>query len=149
MTNYVIFDEAFVLNGKVEDDRHAAINAISHQSDLSFVVKSEDPEKDKVGLEVRTHVPVYSEVEVLEVCFEGGKQRRTSFAVEVIGVDGSRKPAGEFTSSGKTSNYQKFRLTQKIKDFNGLALIFKGNDDRTPYFMVKGVRLAKHIDKPL
>lgn len=152
MSNYVKFDEAYVLGGhqQVEDEeRHGVVNAISPFAANSFVIRSENPEKEKVGLEVRVFVPVQEEVRVLEVAFEGGKQRRTRFAVEYIDVHDKKHNIGSFTSSGTTTNFEKFELPSKIKDFKGLSITFLGNDDRFPYFMVRGVRMAKDIDKPL
>ena len=147
---HVVFDRANT-NQKIDDeDDNGAFNAIDIGTDKAFRCHChDDPEKESVELEVFTNEPVTEAIDVLEIAFHKGKQRKTKFSVDYIDTDDKKHHIGTYESSGETTNYEKFLLPEKIKGFKGIVVTFKGNNDKSPWFAVKGIRLAKFIEKTL
>lgn len=145
---HIVFDNAKT-NIKVDDEEESgAFNAVNLASPKAFCA-SKDNENETIELECYNYEPCRDEINVLEIAFKHGKHTRTKFAVDYIGEDDKKSHIGTYESSGKTSEYEKFLMPEKVKGLKGLVITFKGNDDNSPIFGVKGIRLAKFIEKTL
>lgn len=146
--SHVMFDRA-TTNAKVDDDEvFGPMNAIDLTKDAAFYAKVVD-EKNPIELCCHCDDPVRDEIQVLEIAFHKGKLRKTKFSVDYIDESDKKHHVGTFESKGETGSFEKFPLPEKIKNFKGLVITFKGNNDRSPWFAVKGVRLARFIEKTL
>jgi len=148
--SHIIFDSA-TTNVNVEDDEvFGPTNAIDLTKDSAFFAKVTDESKDST-LELCCHCNdvVTDEIQVLEIAFHKGKLRKTKFSVDYIDEEDKKHHVGTYESKGETSNFEKFLMPEKIKNFKGLVITFKGNNDRSPWFAVKGIRLARFIEKTL
>jgi hypothetical protein len=144
--SHVLFDRAST-NAKNIEEKHSPINAIDLTRDEAFYAKTDGNEG--IELTCLCHNHVKDEIDVLEIAFVKGKLRKTKFSVDYIDKEDKKHHVGTYESSGTTSEYQKFFFPSKVKDIKGVCITFKGNNDRNPWFMVKGVRLAKFIEKTL
>ena len=144
---HVVFDRANT-NAKIEnEEEHGVFNAIDLGVDKAFYANTTDDES--VEIECHCNDPVKDAIDVLEIAFVKGKLRKTKFSVDYIDSEDKKHHVGTYESSGETSNYEKFLMPEKVKDLKGLVITFKGNNDRSPWFAVKGIRLAKFVEKTL
>jgi hypothetical protein len=145
--SHVLFDRAST-NAKSIEAKHSPVNAIDLTRDEAFYAKSVN---DNEGIELTCHCHnhVSEGIDVLEIAFVKGKLRKTKFSVDYIDKDDKKHHVGTYESSGLTSDFQKFFFPSKVKDLKGVVIGFKGNNDKNPWFMIKGIRLAKFIEKTL
>jgi hypothetical protein len=144
---HVVFDRA-TTNVPIEEDmRDGPFNAVNLTSEASFFAHRSGDES--IELECHVDDPCKEEIDVLEIAFHKGKYKRTKFAVDYIDGEDKRLNVGVFASSGTTNNYEKFIFPEKIKGIKGIVITFLGNDDNSPWFGVKAIRLAKHVEGTL
>jgi hypothetical protein len=151
--SHVIFDRAEA-SGAIKQANHTEDygpeSAIDLGTDKAFYVESSgDHDKNPVALICHVNEPVDEEIHVLEIAFPKGKLRKTKFSVDYVNSEGTKHHIGTYESTGQTTNYEKFFFPEKVKDIQTICLTFKSNDDGSPWFAVKGVRLARFIEKPL
>lgn len=146
---HVVFDRA-TTNARIEEDmRDGPFNAINLTSEACFFAHKGEGDKP-IELECYVDDPCKEEIDVLEIAFHMGKYRRTQFSVDYIDEeDDERHRIGVFASSGTTNNYEKFIFPEKVKGIKGIVITFIWNDDNSPWFGVKAVRLAKHVEGTL
>jgi len=146
--SHVLFDYANT-DAKNANEQEA-MKAIDTMSDEVFYSNIDNANGEEgVSLECCCHDPVGEEINVLEVAFHKGKLRKTTFSVDYIDSADKKHHIGTYTSSGENSNYEKFLFPDKIKDIKAICLKLKKNNDGSPWFAVKGVRLARFIEKTL
>lgn len=144
--SYIVFADAKANNAQVEKE---ARNAVDIGSDNIFLAKAVDGTVDggkELELECKCDDIVSDSINVLEIAFAKGKYRRTKFSVDYLDEKGEKRHVGTFESSGRTNNYEKFVMPDKIQNFIGLLITFKSNDDGWPYFAVKGIRIARFVN---
>lgn len=147
--SHVMFDRA-TTNAKVDDEEKCgATNAIDLTNNNAFIGNVGDNNNQEITLECHCDNPVNDEIDILEIAFHKGKLRKTKFAVDYLDTDYKKHHVGTYESAGNTNNYEKFLMPQKVKGMKGLVITFKGNNDRSPWFAVKGIRLAKFVEKTL
>jgi hypothetical protein len=144
--SHIIFDRADAsgVNIDTTDDNADPYNAIDLGIERAFYAEGEG-----CCLECHVNDPVDEEIHVLEIAFPKGKLRKTKFSVDYVNSEGTKHHIGTYESTGQTTNYEKFFFPEKVKDIQTICLTFKSNDDGSPWFAVKGVRLARFIEKPL
>jgi hypothetical protein len=145
--SHVLFDDVEIKAGQLAEgsDPKYGIDTLSEYA--TFIQATND--KEECCACYHCHEPVSEEIQVLEVAFHKGKTRKTTFAVDYIDTDDKTHHIGTFTSPGDTNNYGKYLFPDKVKNLKTLVVTFKHNSDRSPWFGVKGIRLAKFIEKPL
>lgn len=146
--SYITFERAKT-NAKDVKESEGPINAIDLTSNSAFYALSKDPDNEEVDICVENANAYKDEIDVLEIAFVKGKLRKTKFSVDYINDKDEKHHVGTYESNGKTSNYQKFIFPEKVKDIKGLLIKFKGNNDGYPWFAIKGIRLAKFVEKTL
>lgn len=145
---HVVFDRANT-NAKITDAEEQALKAIDIGSDSVFYAHVPESDDESVEIECHCNDPVKDEIDVLEIAFHKGKLRKTKFAVDYLDSDFKKHHVGTYESKGESSNYEKFIFPEKIKDIKGLIITLKSNNDGSPWFAVKGIRLAKFVEKTL
>jgi hypothetical protein len=147
--SHIIFDraEATGINPDTKDHDADPYNAIDLGIDRGFYAEAvgESP----CCLECYCNEVVEEEIHVLEIAFVKGKLRKTKFSVDYIDDEGKKHHIGTYESTGETNNYEKFFFPEKVKNLQSVCITFKSNSDGSPWFAVKGVRLARFIEKPL
>lgn len=146
--SHILFDYANTDSKNTEDEREA-MKAIDTMSDEVFYSNIDNENPEGVSLECCCHDPVKEEIDVLEIAFHKGKLRKTKFSVDYIDSEDKKHHIGTYESSGENSNYEKFIFPEKVKDIKAIVLRLKSNNDGSPWFAVKGVRLARFIEKTL
>jgi hypothetical protein len=146
--SHVLFDYANTDSKDVKDENEA-MKAIDTMSDEVFFSNVDNENPEGVSLECHCHDPVKEEINVLEVAFYKGKLRKTKFSVDYIDSEDKKHHVGTYESDGESSNYQKFLFPEKVKDIKAIVLKFKSNNDGSSWFGIKGVRLARFIEKTL
>lgn len=149
--SHITFDRAET-NANVEDEEvFGPMNAVDLTKDAAFFAKVSSGDDNQNEIELCCHCDevVRDEIQVLEIAFHKGKLRKTKFSVDYIDEDDKKHHVGTYESKGETSSFEKFLMPEKIKNFKGLVITFKGNNDRSPWFAVKGIRLAKFVEKTL
>jgi hypothetical protein len=141
--SHILFDRAST-NAKDVETKHSPVNAIDLTRDEAFYAKGED-----IELTCHCHNHFQEGIDVLEIAFVKGKLRKTKFSVDYIDKDDKKHHVGTYEINGLTSDFQKFFFPSKVKDLKGVVITFKGNNDKSPWFMIKGIRLAKFIEKTL
>lgn len=146
--SHILFDSATTNTEVTEEEAFGPMNAIDLTKDSAFFAMVTD-DKNAVELCCHCNDVVEDEIQVLEIAFHKGKLRKTKFSVDYIDEEDKKHHVGTYESKGETSNFEKFLMPEKIKNFKGLVITFKGNNDRSPWFSVKGIRLARFIEKTL
>lgn len=145
--SHILFDDVEIKAGQLAEGSEALSGIDTLSDNVTFIQASE---KGECCAEYHCHEPVSEEIQVLEIAFHKGKTRKTTFAVDYIDADDNKKHhIGTFTSPGDTNNYTKYLFPDKVKNLKTLVVTFKHNSDRSQWFGVKGIRLAKFIEKPL
>jgi hypothetical protein len=147
--SHILFD--YANTDAKNTDENEAMKAIDTMSDEVFYSNIDNASSSEEGvcIECHCHDPIKEEIHVLEIAFHKGKLRKTKFSVEYIDSEDKKHHIGTYQSSGESSNYEKFLFPDKIKNIKAIVLKFKSNNDGSPIFAVKGVRLARFIEKTL
>jgi len=148
-TSHVLFDDVEIKTGQLAEDSDPRSGIDTLTDKATFVQATGKEGEDGCCVEYHCHDPVGEEIQVLEVAFYKGKTRKTTFSVDYIDDSGKKHHVGTYTSPGDTNNYSKYLFPDKVKNLRTLVVTFKHNDDRSQWFGVKGIRLAKFIEKTL
>lgn len=145
--SHVLFDDVEIKLGQLAEgsDIRSGIDTLTNEATF---IQAGDKGGDCCAC-YHCHEPVAEEIQILEVAFHKGKTRKTTFSVDYIDADNKKHHIGTFTSPGDTNNYTKYLFPDKVKNLKTLVVTFKHNSDRSPWFGVKGIRLARFIEKTL
>jgi hypothetical protein len=147
--SHILFDDVEIKAGQLAEGSESIFAIDTLTDKATFIQATAGEDAAECCAEYHLHEPVSEEIQVLEVAFHKGKTRKTTFSVDYIDDSDKKHHIGTFTSPGDTNNYTKYLFPDKVKNLKTLVITFKHNSDRSPWFGVKGIRLAKFIEKPL